>query len=130
MTSPIAPAGAAEVEAAVPAGSTITAARMMTEAQLEQGVRRILKDLPSVLAYHTHDSRHSASGYPDWCFCGPDGLMFRELKREGKRPTIAQDMWLAALRGVGQSADVWYPADLLSGRVARELGALAWGGAT
>jgi hypothetical protein len=97
----------------------------MTERDLENGVRRILADLPSVLAYHTHDSRKSASGWPDWCFCGPRGLLFRELKREGKKPTRAQEAWLAALRAAGQSADTWYPADLLDGTIARELAALA-----
>jgi hypothetical protein len=97
----------------------------MSEDDLERGMRRILKDLPDVLAYHTRDSRKSASGFPDWCLCGPDGVLFRELKRQGKKPTRAQDEWLSALTEAGQDADVWEPADLLSGRIARELAAIS-----
>jgi hypothetical protein len=102
----------------------------MSENELEQHIRRILADLPGVLAYHTHDSRHSASGYPDWCFCGPRGVLFRELKREGKKPTPAQAEWLRALLAAGQDACVWRPSDLLEGRIARRLAALAGLGVT
>lgn len=109
--------------AAGPGTSPLAAA--MSENELEQHLRRILADLPSVLAYHTHDSRHSPSGYPDWTFCGPAGVLFRELKREIKKPTPAQAAWLSALRLARQDAGVWRPSDLLSGRVARELAALA-----
>ena len=111
------------------AGHT-AAAGAMSEAELEAAIRRILKDLPQVMAYHTRNSIGSHHGFPDWCFCGPAGLMFRELKRESGRVTPAQAAWLAALRGAGQSADVWRPVDLLIGRVGRELAALAgYGGA-
>lgn len=97
----------------------------MSENELEQHIRRILADLPSVLAYHTHDSRHSASGYPDWTFVGPRGVLFRELKREGRKPTPAQAAWLTALVLAGQDAAVWRPSDLLAGRVGRRLAKLA-----
>lgn len=97
----------------------------MSEAELQEHIRRILAGLPGVLAYHTHDSRHSASGFPDWCFCGPGGVLFRELKREGKKPTPAQAQWLTALVQAGQNACVWWPHDLLSGLIARRLAELA-----
>jgi hypothetical protein len=97
----------------------------MTEAALENSVRRILADLPSVLWYHTRDSRGSNAGFPDLVCAGPRGVLYRELKREGKRPTIAQEAWLSALRGAGQDAGVWQPSSLLSGTIARELSALA-----
>jgi hypothetical protein len=97
----------------------------MSEAELEAGMRRILKDLPQVLAYHTHDSRRSGAGFPDWCFCGPGGVLFRELKRQGKKPTPAQDEWLCALTDAGQDAGVWRPDSLLDGTIALELAAIA-----
>ena len=106
------------------AGHTAVAGAM-SEDELEAAIRRILKDLPQVMAYHTRNSIGSTAGFPDWCFCGPAGLMFRELKRESGRVTPAQAAWLAALRGAGQSADVWRPVDLLAGRAGRELAALA-----
>jgi len=97
----------------------------MSENELEEHMRRILADLPSVRWYHTHDSRRSPSGFPDLVAVGPGGVLFRELKREGKKPTVSQAAWLAALRGAGQDAEVWRPSSLLSGTVARELAALA-----
>lgn len=100
-------------------------ASAMKEATLEQSLRRILKDLPAVTAYHTYDSRRSHSGYPDWTFVGPGGVMWRELKQQAKHPTPAQQHWLDELVAAGQDAGVWRPADLMSGRIARELAALA-----
>ena len=101
----------------------------MSEAELESGVRRILKDLEraghKVLASHPWSSVHSASGFPDWCFCGSGGVAWRELKRAGKEPTGSQREWLDALTAAGMSAGVWYPEDLLDGTIARELAALA-----
>jgi hypothetical protein len=97
----------------------------MSENELEQHMRRILADLPGVLAYHTHDSRHSASGYPDWTLVGPRGVLFRELKRQAKKPTPQQAGWLVALKRAGQDAGVWRPAQLLDGTIGRELAALA-----
>ena len=119
--------GTAEGKSAVP--GIHPAAKAMSEADLEAGIRRILKSLKDnghpVLAYHPWSSKHSASGWPDWTFCTETGILFRELKQEHKKPTPAQAAWLAALRGAGQSADTWRPSDLLSGRIARELAALA-----
>jgi hypothetical protein len=102
----------------------------MSENELEQHIRRILADLPSVLAYHTHDSRHSPSGFPDWTFCGPGGVLFRELKRQIKSPAPSQAAWLSALRLARQDAAVWRPSDLLAGRIGHELAALAGATAT
>ena len=102
----------------------------MSENQLERKVRGILNDLASlaapgtILGYHTHDSRKSAGGFPDWCFTGPGGVLFRELKTERGKLSQAQEMWLQALARAGADVDVWRPADLLSGRIARELAAL------
>ena len=116
---------AAPEEGCSQAAGTSPVAAAMSENELEQHMRRILAGLPSVLAYHTHDSRHSPSGFPDWVFAGPQGVLFRELKREGKRPTPAQAEWLTALVRAGQDACVWRPSDLLTGRIARKLAAIA-----
>ena len=99
-------------------------AAAMSERQLEDGIRRILADLPTVLAYHPWLSKNSASGFPDWVYVGR-GVMFRELKTEKKKPTKAQQEWLDALTNAGGDAGVWRPSALLSGQIARELAALA-----
>lgn len=104
-------------------------AATMTEAELDRGVRAILRDLPQVIGYHTRDSRGSHSGFPDWVFAGPGGVIFRELKREKGRLTAAQKQWAATLTRAGADADVWWPADLLAGRIARELAVVAGFGA-
>ena len=107
-----------------PAGS-------MSELQLERHVRQILQDLAPlglILGYHTHDSRRSPSGFPDWVFAGGGGVMFRELKSATGRLTAAQEAWQRTLRAAGADADTWRPADLVSGRVARELAAVAGAG--
>ena len=100
-------------------------AAAMTEDDLERAMRRILADLPGVLTYHTRDSRRSASGYPDWTFASRSGQMFRELKRQSGKVTPAQQEWLKVLNEGCGDADVWRPSDLLSGRIGRELAALA-----
>ena len=101
----------------------------MTERQLEDAMRRILRDLPDVWARHETDSRGARAGWLDWTFlrrnydCG--AAMFRELKTERGRLTRDQRECLAFLRAAGLDADVWRPSDLLSGRIARELAAVA-----
>lgn len=117
------PAPAVSGEAAG-AGTRVIAAAM-SEAALEQHVRSILADLPAVLGYHTHDSRRSHSGFPDWCFAGPRGVMFRELKTERGRLSAQQQRWIDTLDAADADVDVWRPTTLLSGRIARELAALA-----
>jgi len=103
----------------------------MSEQELENGVRRILKDVGDlapagdVLGYHTYFSKASAAGFPDWVFAGIGGVMFRELKTERGRLSMAQVMWRRVLKSAGADVDVWRPEDLLSGRIARELAALA-----
>ena len=52
----------------------------MSEAELEHAIRRILKDLPQIVWYHTRDSRRSPSGFPDLVCVGPAGILWRELK--------------------------------------------------
>lgn len=63
--------------------------------------------------YHTHDSRHSAAGFPDLVLVRErDGrLLFAELKSNTGRLTLDQRSWLAALRACGVPAFVWTPED-------------------
>lgn len=63
-------------------------------------------------------------GYPDLTIAGPAGVLFRELKAEGKYPSPEQRAWLDALAAAGGDSGVWRPRDLVSGRVAVELSAL------
>jgi hypothetical protein len=111
-------AGSVKIRAGAP-GTT------MTEAQLDSAIRRILRDLPSVLRYHTHDSRRSPSGFPDLVCVGPRGVLYRELKTAKGQLSLAQRTWLAALSAAGADVDVWRPDALLDGTVARELAALS-----
>lgn len=92
---------------------------------LEAHIRRLMKDL-NLRGYHTHDSRRSPDGYPDWTIVGQRGVLFRELKREGKDPTGKQQEWLDDLAAAGADADVWRPSDLLSGRIQREMTAISY----
>lgn len=110
-------------------------AAAMSEAELQSkitsGTRRepgMCKQL-GLTWYHTRDSRGSDQGWPDLVIGGGRSgrVIFRELKREGKDPTPAQRAWLGILTAAGLDAGVWRPSDLLSGRVARELAALAHG---
>lgn len=61
--------------------------------------------------YHTFDSRRSTAGFPDLVLVRGGELIFAELKRDGGRPTPEQLAVLLMLRGAGQTAVVWTPAD-------------------
>jgi hypothetical protein len=128
---PLAPAGSAHASPAadsvLPAGQIAIAAAMAEDRgrdSLDAHVRRLMKDL-GLLAYHTKTAIGSERGFPDWTIAGSRTL-FRELKRQGKDPTAAQQKWLDALAAAGNDVGVWRPEDLLSGRIARELTAISW----
>ena len=81
---------------------------------------------------HHRRSEMTNPGWPDLVIKAPAGrrgVMFRELKKQRGKVTPEQREWLDALTASGDDADVWRPSDLLSGRVARELAALAGIGA-
>lgn len=73
--------------------------------------------------YHTHDSRRSPGGFPDLVFVHPQWgrVLARELKAQRGRWRPRQQEWLEYMRAGGLDADVWRPADVVSGRVEREL---------
>jgi len=77
------------------------------EAELAADLELMLRELVPRF-YHTHDSRRSVAGFPDYCLVvntpsGPQ-LLFLELKREGGRPTPEQVGWLRSLAQAGALA--------------------------
>lgn len=98
-------------------------AQSLTERQLQTLIIDLCR-WHHLLCYHTHDSRRSARGFPDLVICGPNGVLFRELKAETGRLTIDQTCWGQGLLEAGANCAVWRPADWYSGRIRRELGAL------
>ena len=61
--------------------------------------------------YHTHDSRRSEPGFPDLCMVRGGRVVYAELKSERGKLTAEQKRWLEDLRGAGQEAYMWRPAD-------------------
>ncbi len=61
--------------------------------------------------YFTQRSDRSPAGFPDLWLTRNGVLLVRELKRDGKVPTDAQQHWLRALRLAGVDAKVWRPQD-------------------
>lgn len=68
---------------------------------------------------------NGGAGFPDAVIWGPGGLLFRELKQEGKYPTADQRQRADELRGAGADVGVWKPKDWLSGRIHEELQAIS-----
>lgn len=104
--------------------------QMQAKAMLEKALEAHVKVMAEGLGlkyYHTHRSEHSVAGFPDDVIVSPrgKGTLYRELKRQGKEPSIEQKSWLDALAANGYDVAVWRPEDLLSGRIARELQAIA-----
>lgn len=110
-------------------GRVAMIATLMSERQLENGIRKIVKDLGELgfplLAYHTYRSDRSPKGFPDWVYASINGHIFRELKKEHEKPTRKQQEWLMILQAGGADASVWRPSDLISERIGHELAVLA-----
>lgn len=82
--------------------------------QSEASLQRAIIDLARAtgwLVYHTHDSRHSAKGFPDLVLLRGDRVIFAELKTDVGRLTAEQLRWLDALEEAGCRTRVWRPAD-------------------
>ena len=92
----------------------------MTEAQLQAAVIELAETF-KWRTYHTHDSRHSAKGFPDLCMVRGNVLMFVELKSEKGKTTSEQDWWLLDLAQAGAVVYVWKPEDWLNGDIERSL---------
>jgi hypothetical protein len=93
------------------------------ESDLERDVRELALRTGWPLAYHTHISRGSAPGFPDWIFLRPGRIVALELKAQGGAPSAEQVAWIGMLSTVpGVDAAIIYrkdlqdAADLLTGR--------------
>lgn len=110
-------------------GLALLAARMPENGgsdSLDYKLRKMLADnFPGLLKQHNSDSRRTHSGWPDWTIGGPRGVIFRELKREGKNPTAEQQAWLDVLAAGGANVGVWRPTQYYDGTIARELAVIA-----
>jgi hypothetical protein len=109
----------------------------MTEAELQESVRRMCADL-GLYHYHPHDSRKSEGGWPDSVILNlrTGRLALRELKTQSG--TLSSDRRLPsgivipgqktigyALTAGGHDWQVWRPSDLLDGTIAAQLCQLA-----
>ena len=89
----------------------------MTETQLQAAIIE-LAGLTGWICYHTHDSRHSAKGFPDLCMVRGKRLIFAELKREKGITSKDQDEWINRLVAADVvEVYVWRPQHWMSGRV-------------
>lgn len=96
----------------------------MNEKQLQSSIVALCK-LRQCEVYHSFLSVKSQPGFPDLVICRPGLLLFREIKTDRGKVSAAQEKWLTLLRAAGADAAVWREADLLNGRIMREL-APAW----
>lgn len=84
-----------------------------TEAQFQNAVLNVAK-AGGWRVYHTHNSMHSAKGFPDLVLVKDGRLVFAELKSKTGKVTPEQEAWLAALGDVVPemvAAHVWRPGD-------------------
>ena len=102
-------------------------ALLWSEAVFQSHVVNLAKQLGYSLVYHTHDSRLSEPGFPDLVMVNPKSgaTVFAELKSQTGRVRPEQESWINGLRASGQVAELWRPADWVSGRV---MGVLRGGG--
>ena len=77
-----------------------------TEAEFTRLVLRIARAKGWSRRYHTHDSRRSDRGFPDWVLVHPGQrrVLFLELKGFGGDASDEQRAWLADLDTAGMEA--------------------------
>ena len=100
----------------------------MTESELEEAVAAECRRLGIARFHFSIRSPRAAScppGWPDEVLVGRRGILWRELKNPSRKPTPAQNRVKWRLRAAGANVEVWRPADLYSGRIRRELEAIA-----
>lgn len=88
---------------------------MATLKQNEKGFQSAVIQLARLYGwrcYHTHDSRHSAKGFPDLTLVRGVRCIMAELKTNIGRATEDQKVWLRDLSEVpGIEAALWRPRD-------------------
>jgi hypothetical protein len=95
----------------------------MKHLELQRAVWRIIKE-KRLYAYEARDSRRAVRGWPDITVIGTR-LLYREMKTGGGKLTSEQRHVGYLLQAAGQDWAVWRECDLVSGRIARELGSIA-----
>ena len=90
----------------------------VSEKALLSGVMKLAR-LKGWLAYHTHDSRHSPSGFPDLVLVRDGQIVFVELKTRKGSLSPSQSQWIDALRKCAGAVQtyVWRPADWKDGAI-------------
>ncbi len=107
------------------------AKKMLEKPELTDTIIGLAQDL-GWLVHHDRPARtdkgwrtavQGDAGFPDLLLGHPNTgrLMAFELKREGKQPTNAQDLWLAMFGKSPIRSGIWRPSDLLSGAVGEAL---------
>lgn len=99
-----------------------TAARRpsMGESFLQQAVIDLCK-YRGIWWYHAHQPQRDNPGFPDLVLIGSRGALFRELKTEAGRLSLAQGEVAHRMRRAGLSWGIWRPSDLQSGLILHEL---------
>lgn len=98
-------------------------ALLWTESEFQTQVLAVAKTFGFHLTYHTHDSRRSNPGFPDLVLlhARTGRLIFAELKTQTGRVRPEQEKWINGLRAGGHAAELWRPADYVSGRIVNVL---------
>jgi hypothetical protein len=99
-------------------------AHAMSEDQLFENIRDLVKTRPVLDMCHTRDSRGTSAGWPDVPIWGPGGFVFYELKNMIKQPTAAQKRRLLSMSRAGAVAVLRRPIHWHNGTILREVLAL------
>ena len=84
----------------------------MTEKQFQTKIVMVAK-ANGWIVYHTYDARRSAPGFPDLVLVR-DRVLYREIKTNTGRVSVAQKNWGDALTKAGADFAIWRPRDLKS----------------
>jgi hypothetical protein len=104
---------------AVPNGAAMTA-----EADLQDEVESLAR-FYHLLYIHCFRFRGDR-GFPDLVLVGPRGMLFRELKVQGRQPAWDQKRWGKWLQNAGCDWAIWTEDDYASGRITDELAAISY----
>lgn len=70
-----------------------------------------LAKLRGWLVYHTHNSTHSESGFPDLVMVRGDSIIYAELKTQKGVVSVEQATWMERLSWAGAHVYLWRPSD-------------------
>lgn len=89
----------------------------MNEAAFQSLIVELARLMGWTHIYHTHDSRRSASGFPDLVLIRGPRILFIEIKSETGRVSADQESWLEALRATCAEVYLWKPEHWKSGEI-------------